>query len=246
MSLMPRVEKALALWPRPEESGGVIRVPTSCLYPSNSIVTVFVEAKLDDLIVHDDGRALDELAASDLAFGHPIKALSQLVRKAGLSVTASGAIVSKRLKIEEVAGAIAIVANASRDGASYLIDHARVPRVNFREGVERELDKRFPKLWKRNRRTPGESTKVHRFDYGVELPGGRLLLVDAVVPDSSSINAAVVANLDVAHARSLKIESRIVYDDREKWKASDLSILRVGARTVPFSSFAQTLDAVAA
>lgn len=247
MTLQERVESAVSTaWPRIEAKDGLVQVPTTCLYPSNSIVTVFVEPKMDGFIVHDDGRALDEFEASSLTVGEPRRVLSQAVRKTGLTVSSAGAIVSRRLQFDEVPGAIAIVANASRDAARYLLDHARAPKRNFRGSLESELDRRFPNLWKRDTRVPGESTKLHRFDYSVDLPGERTLLVDAVVPDASSINSAVVASLDVTQARNHQIELRIVYDDHVRWTSADLSLLRVGARTVPFSSFPQTLAAVAA
>jgi hypothetical protein len=56
-----------------------------------------------------------------------------------------------------------------------------------------------------------------------------------VSPEASSINAAVVAHLDVKRANVPNVVRRIVYDDEEKWKAEDLSLLSVGAPVVPFS-----------
>jgi hypothetical protein len=67
-----------------------------------------------------------------------------------------------------------------------------------------------------------------------------------VSPEASSINAAVVAHLDVKQANVPNVVRRIVYDDEEKWKAEDLSLLSVGAPVVPFSRAREVLKRVAA
>ena len=60
--------------------------------------------------------------------------------------------------------------------------------------------------------------------------------------DPSSINARVVANIDVKLAKYEKLDQRIVYDDGENWSADDLSLLQVGnTPVVPFSKAADVI-----
>ena len=51
------------------------------------------------------------------------------------------------------------------------------------------------------------------------------LLIDPVVNDASSINARLVSNLDVRMNENPQISQLIVFDDRLKWKSSDLKLL---------------------
>jgi hypothetical protein len=81
----------------------------------------------------------------------------------------------------------------------------------------------------------GKSNKAHKFENLIHLPNGRRLIVDPVIQDMSSINARVVANLDVRAADYPDLEQRIVYDDEEDWKTENLNLLQVGATVIPFS-----------
>ncbi len=92
----------------------------------------------------------------------------------------------------------------------------------------------------------GASNKPHKFNYVIYLSGERKLLIDPAVPEASSINARVVANLDVRMAENPLISQLIVYDDGMKWNASDLNLLQVGAPTVPFSHAEREITRLAA
>jgi hypothetical protein len=60
------------------------------------------------------------------------------------------------------------------------------------------------------------------------------LVVDPVINEASSINARVIANLDVRQANYKGLVQRIVYDETDRWKAEDLRLLNVGATATPF------------
>jgi hypothetical protein len=81
----------------------------------------------------------------------------------------------------------------------------------------------------------GKSNKPHKFANVISFPNGRRLIVDAVANDPSSINARVVAHLDVRSTDDATIDQRIVYDDAERWSPADLNLLQVGAKLIPFS-----------
>ena len=91
----------------------------------------------------------------------------------------------------------------------------------------------------------GKSHKLHRFSNLVSFANGRRLIIDAASFDPSSINARVVANLDVRALNDPKIEQRIIFDDEERWTSADLSLLQVGATVVPFSRSQEVITRVA-
>jgi hypothetical protein len=74
----------------------------------------------------------------------------------------------------------------------------------------------------------------------------RRLIVDPAVHDISSINARVVANLDVRAVNDPLLEQRIIYDDEEHWTPADLNLLQVGATVVPFSRSSEVIRRLAA
>ena len=69
--------------------------------------------------------------------------------------------------------------------------------------------------------------------------------MDAVSNDASSINARLVANLDVKATNDPMIDQRIVYDDAQRWTAADLNLLQVGATIVPFSQSKHVIPRIA-
>ena len=245
MSTLEAVKTALGLWPEPRPADRGISVPTHCLYPSNSVVKVVVEGGEDQFVVDDNAGALEELDEVKVAPQNSNRLIASVVRPLGLYVSEGGAIFSRRIPSSELEATIVLVANASKSAAEHLLEVVRPPRRNLRQTVERLLDKEFSNKWIRDSKIVGASNKKHKFDYVVQLKGDRQLLLDVVVPEASSINAAVVAHLDVNHGGDEKLEQRIVYDDEQPWSSSDLALLKVGARAVPISGLQQTLGMLA-
>jgi hypothetical protein len=91
----------------------------------------------------------------------------------------------------------------------------------------------------------GASNKPHKFANVIILGGEKRLIIDPVSKDPTSINARVVANLDVRTARNPNLMQRIVYDDTEKWLASDLNLIQIGAPVVPFSRSEDVIKRIA-
>jgi hypothetical protein len=234
-------------WPQAIAEGERILVPTHCLYPSNSAVTVVVEGGRHEFLVHDDAGALDELTAAGACFTRIDGLVRQIVRAQGLEISENGIIHSRIVNTRELAATIVLIANASKEAAHELLSRFK-PRMrrNFRAELGQLLELRFPKLVSRDVPIVGASNKPHKFHHAVRLGGERQLLIDAVIHEASSINAAVVANLDVRNLRYPNIEQRIIYDDSEAWAAADLNLLRVGAPAVPFSRAPEVLDRIAA
>ncbi len=246
MSILAAVESALGRWPSPVVADRGVRVATHCLYPSNSAVAVTITQRGDLFRVDDDGAALDEVAQA-VRTEQPLKNLMKgIVKHRGCTLTERGEIISPSVGVRELEAAIVQVANASKAVAEHLLASARPPRRDLKKAIEELLDLKFKDKWSRNAKIAGVSSKEHGFDYVIHIGGGRQLAMDFVVPDASSVNSAVVAHLDVNMKKVANLEQRIVYDDTQIWRASDIELLKAGARPVPFSSLKQTLERLAA
>ena len=247
MSTLDAVRAALLEWPTASVVGPSVVVPTHCLYPSNGIVNVYVEEGRELFLVHDDGGAFDQLHAAGGYEASPMSIIRNAVRRKGLAVSDNRAIYAKDVPREGLVGAIALVANASQDAAHSLISRMRpMARRVLTEEVETILDLRFPSRWKREEAHIGYSNKQHRFDYAVSLKNDSTLLMDIVKPEASSINAAVVAHLDVQRAKPKGLVHRVIFDDEDKWSSENLSLLGVGAVPIPMSVANQVLERLAA
>lgn len=238
---------SMANWPGVSDDEGRVVVPTHCLYPSHGVVTVIVDGGADSFRVHDDGAALDELEAASGIMANPMAAMRSAVRHHGVMVSDKGVIYSPLAAPKELAATIAVVANASKEAAHRLIDSMRPrPRRNFRLEFEKLLELEFGHIRLRRASAIGGLRAPHKFDYVVHVSEQRQLLLDAVTPEPGSINAAVVAHLDVREAKLPNVVQRIIYDDEEKWKAEDLNLLSIGAPAVPFSRAREVLKRIAA
>ena len=222
-------------------------VPTHCLYPTNHIVNVYVEAGQSQFLVHDNGEALDQLRAMGGHEPYPGALMRAAVRRDGLKVGETYRIFAPAVSVDGLEGAIALVANAARDAAIMLISrHRPMPRRPLGEELEAILNIQFPALWRKEEVLVGESNKHYKFDYTVALRNKEKLVIEIANPDASSINAAVVANLDVRNANPSGLIQRIVYDDHEKWPAESLRLLRVGAPPLALSAANEALRRLAA
>lgn len=213
-----------------------LRVSTQCLYPSNSTVTLTVRGRGDQYLISDEGGALEELGSSGARPAMSDRQIRQLIKNQGLRVK-DGAIFSPIVPPSSVPAAILLIANASRAVAEWGYAHTRFTIMrNFKRDLEIVLERHFNEALKHNTAIVGESTKAHRFDNVIYLENDRKLLVDPVVNDPSSINARVVANMDVRLLNDPTIKQLIVYDDSLAWSSADLRLLRVGTPNVsPFS-----------
>jgi len=198
------------------------------------------------VVVSDDGGALSEISSAGI-HGRPAdRQIRSAVRMHGLKVK-DGIIYSPPVPLSMVGAAIVIVANAAKEVADWGLQHLRysVPR-NFRQELALLLHSRFNENLKTDLPVVGASNKQHRFGHVIYLEHDAKILIDPVVNDSSSINARVVANLDVKMLNDEKTKQVIVYDDNQDWTSSDLNLLKVGAPIVAFSLVGRELEKLAA
>jgi hypothetical protein len=222
-----------------------VRVTTHCMYPSNGLVRVTLRGGRKTIIASDEGEAVGEALSAGVVLKNPDRLLRPLVRPQGLEVS-HGIIHTPQMPISAASLAVLLVANAAKEVAQWLYDHQKIKRDrDFRTLLGDFLRRTFD-----DRVTPakivGASNKAHKFANVVSFPNGHRLIIDPVANDPQSINARVVANLDVRGINDPRIDQRIVYDDDETWSPSDLNLLQVGATVVPFSRAPEVISRVAA
>lgn len=247
MSVLDAVTEQVSNWCRPFEAAPYIVVPTFNIYPSNSCVNVLIEGGANLFVVSDGGGALD--VASSLGIGRLdiSRVLRSTARAASLKVSKSGWIYQSDATGSELTSVISVVAECSKEAAVACKRSFRPESpFNFRNDLDNFLIRTFLDRVKRKPKLLGASNKVHEFDYAIEADSKPTIIIDAVVPDATSINSAIVSHLDVKHANISNIEQRIIYDDRLPWRASDLALLNVGAPPIAFTSVEHSLRRLAA
>ena len=176
------VASALASWPHLSEEDGHILVPTHCLYPSNSAVTVWIGAGAGSYVVHDNRGALDELSSAGTQDRHSLLystfMVQHVVKAFGLSMDETGLIIAARVDPEELLATIIAVANASKEAAIDLLNRFR-PRLrrNLKAELASMLEVHFPNHVSKNGTIIGKSNKPHKFDNLVRLSGDRQLIL---------------------------------------------------------------------
>lgn len=217
-----------------------VRLSTHCLYPSNAPVRVLVMGAGDSFTVSDEAGAFREAFLAGGEVDYSDRKFAKAMSAQGLHMK-DGVISSPTVSREALPTAIMLVANASKETADWIFEHWKINHARkFKEILKELLRAEFPKVHEQS--IVGESNKPHTFENVVQFMNGSRLLVDAVVKDANSINARVVANLDIANAGYENLHQRIVYDDDDEWSAADLSLLRVSkVGLIPFSKSQEVL-----
>ncbi|RYH57420.1 MAG: hypothetical protein EON54_11845 [Alcaligenaceae bacterium] len=240
MSILQTVTEEVAAWTQPVQAGQRVIVPTFSTYPSNSVVQVFIEGGQDTFLVSDGGGAIGTLHGAG-GGGHDASPLRMLVLQARgkpFRVNKSGWIYMSPVSRAELTYAVGMVAEHSLRMAELLLRNFKPePHHDFRQDLSLKFQLRFREAFTSGERLLGASNKLHKFDYVIRAAEHRTLVMDAVVPDSSSINAALVSHLDLKLSGQTGIRQAIIYDDHQDWKSSDLALLRVAAPPIAYSSF---------
>lgn len=229
------IQEALAEISAFSEVQNGVRVNTHCLYPSNAPVRVLVWGAGDSYTVSDEAGAFREALLAGGEVDYSDRKFSKALAAQGLRMK-DGAILSSSVTRDALATAIVLVANASKDTADYIFEHWSVGRQQkFRHLLKEMLRVEFEKQV-HEQSFLGESNKPHKFENVLRFMNGSQLLVDGVARDVNSINARVVANLDVKKAGHPNLEQRIIYDDEDDWRSDELTLLQIsGVALVPFS-----------
>ena len=244
------VLKTLADRLQPVRVGDAIMVPTDVMLFNGNLCMVFVEggAAGAEITVTDCGAALNAVFECGLELPDPAaRTAKRAARKAGVTLE-FGVIRSDPVPLNCVQYAVSLVATAMKDVSIAAYESAKkYGEPRFREKVATSLKQIFhdatvlkgPKILV-------SSEDELRFDYSVSLLGNNSLVIDAPLPDLSSVASVVLRQTDLKQAALPRIRQAIIYDDNDRWSSIGLSQLRLAkVPVIPARSLESGLKAAA-
>jgi hypothetical protein len=246
MTFVDTLRESLGILCSVDKVGEGAWVTTTCLYPSNASIRVLVRGRFESFVVSDEAGAVHDVTSSGVAFPDPDRRIRHIVRRHGLKIE-DGVVYSPMVPSAALGPVIALVANASKEAAHWGYDHLQTTTSrNFREELARLVDFLVGARVEHDAYLVGASNKPHRFEHVIRLTENRLLVIDPVMNDASSINSRVVAHLDIRNNFQKSLRQRLVYDDNVKWSAADINLLKVGATPLPFNGISDVLPKLVA
>ncbi len=222
--------------------GEYVVIPTFSVYPSNSLVQAFVSGGKSSFIVSDGGGAARTLTGAGAPSGVVAKLLKEFSKASGVKVNSEGWLYVSGVPLDGITSAMTLIIDATLDAAWSLLRRFKpAPIMDFRRDLDMALKVAFRSGMQKRGHLVGASNKVHTFDYLLQANDNVIIALDAVVRDASSVNAAVVAHLDVRATQRPDLRQFIIYDDMDDWDASDLALLTVGAPSIAYTKFFSTV-----
>jgi hypothetical protein len=218
------------------------RVLSDVTMPSGGVVHVHIQPRHGELFLHDGGAAFDELAMNAVEV-RSLRGVRAMLKRDDIVMAEDGRIWCERLPLEKVAVGIAVVADASLRAAAYMMARGFVAKsspldTRVRDALHRRYPQGRPKFAFEGK------NRQHVFDFGAQ-DDDRIVLIDAVTPEPSSINSAIVKAIDARQANS-NVVSLFVFDPEDDWPSASLSMLQLGGRSVELSSIANGPNLLAA
>lgn len=219
------------------------------VYPTGQCVSVVVTVAGGDYVVHDAGFGAMYLTGAGVAMTAKLKdKLTRLAHYYGCEFI--GGRMSRVCNAQQLAIAIALVANASRAVGDQVYEVKKQRLRDFRREVGTVLVTSVDKKRIQERaEVVGESGTTYKVNF--------LLLDQAVrqplayvepIADQDSVNAKFREFYDIKSNDDVKSVRRIaVYDDRVDWRQGDLLMLRrVSSELLPFRDFPERVAKIAA
>lgn len=195
------------------------------IMPSGMIIRVHIQPDHNKFTLHDGGAAFDELARSGRAVSSMV-GVRRLLAEINLRMTDDGEIFMDQVEEDQLGVAISVLADASFRAASFLAAHSKAQRASPLDRQLRDLLRLRHQNGVSNTRIQGRN-RQHKFDFSFETRG-QTIAVDAVTPDITAINAAVVKTLDVLQSPDRLVKPVLVYDADDNWNSALLNTLAMG------------------
>jgi hypothetical protein len=221
--------------PRLAEANSPMRVATTTLLPSGALVTVMVQPAANGAFqVTDDGAARKDL----LALGHhelsrgDVRNGNTTAERLGLIFDGKGFSL-RDVTADQLAGAIVFVAEGAREWANTAaVNAARRAEAALAQRVESRIRATLPNASiDRERELAGASTKKHRFDLVLNLPGERKAVFEVVNPNPNSLSAAHLKLFDLMGAHP-DWPREAVTERLSDWAPADMMLLAAVATHV--------------
>ena len=217
-----------------------IEVSMPVIYPDGSAVTVVVTVEGGDYVVHDAGFGVMYLTSAG------VKLTKKLERKLTFLAAQYGCEfiegrMTRRCSVEQIALAIAIVANASRTVGDQSLETRHGVERDFREEVSQRLREIVGSRIRAQQEVKGASGRLYRV-------GNVVLNVAQTTPVAfveSFANRAGVANhfmefFDLRPAYP-EVGRYSVYDQNEPFTKPELNLLREVSQVVSYGQSRQAL-----
>lgn len=200
------------------------RVLADTMMPSGMVIHVHMQLRGDEIFMHDNGASFDELACHG-AYVKSSAPVRRLLAETGFTLTEEGLICRDAIEPNNVGVGVALVADASLRAAQYMIAHSKV-RVGspLDARVRDALRQRYPEGMT-HYKFFGQA-RQQTFDFGFE-HDGETILVDAVSPDISSVNAAIVKSLDAKGSTLARARPILIFDERDNWPSDTMNLLKM-------------------
>jgi hypothetical protein len=203
------------------------RVETTTLLPGGAVAAVSVRLAGGGFRVSDDGLAtgalvnlmIHDLAPADFRRGR------EIADAAGLAFDDEAFFIAD-VSAGQLPAAVAYVADASRAWVEAVMERrARRAERDLVHRVASRLKERFPAAHlEPEGELMGASTKTHRFDLVMALPGARFAAFQTVFPVSVSIAATHLKFFDLSIAHP-EWPREAVVERYSLWRADDLAVM---------------------
>lgn len=233
---------------RAHETPSGLEIEMPVVYPNGECVSVVVTTVPgSSYIVHDAGLGAMYLTSAGLSLTQ--KLTDKLMR---LAQTYGCEFISGRMSRScdenQLAIAIALVANASRAVGDQALEHREKKIRDFRKEVSLVLRDVLPQQRLRSERVIGTSGTEYQVSNVVLTPDGQhtLAFIEPVA-DQKAVDKRFREFFDIASNENYSGVQRIsVFDDRSAWRDGDIAVLNRVSNTVPFSSLPKRARGLAA
>ncbi|MBA3810221.1 MAG: hypothetical protein H0X27_00980 [Caulobacteraceae bacterium] len=204
-----------------------VRIETTTLLPGGGVAAVSVRPAGESFVVSDDGVArsalltlmVHDLAAADFRRGREIAEASGLTFDDDIFSLGD-------VSLAQLPAAVAFVADASRAWVQAVLDRrARRAERDLAHRTAERLKEMFPAAHvEPEGELMGASTKTHRFDFVMTLPGNRYAAFQTVSPVPTSIAATHLKFYDLSQVHPDWPREAIV-ESYSLWRADDLAVI---------------------
>jgi len=201
------------------------------MMPSGMLIRVHIQLRDGLLHMHDDGAAFDELACHGAECRNQTSVRTMLA-ETKFRLTPEGQIFRDGVEPAHVGAGVALVADASLRAAQFMLSHSKVRLgLPLDVRVRDALKARFPAG--RTQYPFAGHSRQQTFDFGLQHQE-RVILVDAVRPDASSVNSSIMKSMDAVRAAGSTARPILVYDEADRWPSDMLNLLAMAGERMSF------------
>ncbi|MBN3867480.1 hypothetical protein [Gluconobacter kondonii] len=215
----------------PYMDGLTIRVPTDVILPTHEIAVVSIDGGAHDerYTLGDGGQIFRSLDIQNYHISLTVRrAVERVARSRGMQVIGNE-LMTNPVSADQVIPYIPHVAEVMREAMiSALSKVARNERLMLRHRIGAILNRISGEAnVTPDFRMQGSTTDRYKFDFSVMTAKHKRLLLDAPIPDPSSIAATILRQSDVRLLHLQDVKQVIAYDPSDHWPSSNLAQLQL-------------------